>query len=321
MVVRFSSIGDIVLTTPIVRTLKTQLKDVEVHYLTKANYRGILDYNPFIDKVFTIDKSIDEVKSELNKESYDFIVDLHNNIRTRHLKWLLKKPSKSFPKLNLNKFLLTKLKINKMPRIHLVDRYFETVKGLGVKNDFRGLDYFIPKADRVNLMDWNLPTDYLVYAIGAKFDTKRLPKEQIKNVVGKIKGNVVLLGGEIDVKMGEVIAKEYDHVTSLCGKLNLNQSASVIEQSKKVISHDTGLMHIAAAFKKPIVSIWGNTVPEFGFYPYLLEDAGHFSIHQVEDLKCRPCSKIGYQACPKGHFNCMNMQDIDGIVEEANAEV
>ena len=97
-----------------------------------------------------------------------------------------------------------------------------------------------------------------------------------------------------------------------------NESAALIKLSSKVITHDTGLMHIAAAFKKEIVSVWGNTVPEFGMYPYY----GDFSIwnqkFEILGLPCRPCTKIGYEKCPRGHFKCMLQQDDEKIAAAVN---
>ncbi len=318
LVVRFSSIGDIVLTSAVVRCIKEQLPEVEVHFLTKASYAVLVNHNPHISKVFSIQNEIDEVVNDLKQESYDFIVDLHNNLRTKRLKWVLKRPSKSFPKLNFKKFLLTKFKVNKMPKIHIVDRYFKAVNTIGVINDQKGLDYFIPEKDQVSLVDYNLPDQYVVYAIGAQFGTKKLPYDQMVGLIEKIQGTVVILGGKEDEIEGNKIAGQCKNVINLSGQLNLNQSASVVAQSEKVITHDTGLMHIGTAFNKQIISIWGNTIPDLGMYPYLPQSPDNYSIHEVENLSCRPCSKIGYQSCPKGHFDCMVKQNLDGIAEKVN---
>jgi heptosyltransferase-2 len=123
---------------------------------------------------------------------------------------------------------------------------------------------------------------------------------------------VVLLGGLDDKARAEnIINTVYNPlVYNACGKFSINQTASVIEQSLKIITPDTGLMHIAAAFKKEIISIWGNTVPAFGMYPYLPDNEIEKShIIETEGLKCRPCSKIGYKSCPEKHFNCMMQID------------
>ncbi|RMG79222.1 MAG: glycosyl transferase, partial [Bacteroidetes bacterium] len=109
------------------------------------------------------------------------------------------------------------------------------------------------------------------------------------------------------------------HVFNACGKLSVHKSADAIRQSLKVITHDTGMMHIAAAFNKPMASIWGNTIPEFGMYPYMPANPDRYKIFEVKGLKCRPCSKLGYRQCPKKHFYCMNLQETDLIADWANS--
>ena len=322
LIVRFSSIGDIVLTTPVIRCIKKYLPDTELHFLTKSKFELLVKNNPNIDKVHTIVNDINEVKTSLKAEDFDFIVDLHKNLRSLRLRLALKKKSYQFPKLNFKKWLLTTFKINKMPDIHIVDRYFSTVSDLGVKNDFEGLDYFIPKKDEINLKEYHIHEDFVAYALGAQFHTKRLPASKIIELLHKTNKAVVLLGSVADLPVAREITQACNNAINLCGDLNLNQSASVIKQSQKVIAHDTGLMHIAAAFKKPIISIWGNTVPELGMYPYMPSNPLDYSIHEVKGLSCRPCSKIGSQSCPKKHFDCMNKQDLDKIaVERPDVEV
>jgi ADP-heptose:LPS heptosyltransferase len=325
LIIRFSSIGDIVLTTPVVRCLKQQT-EADIHYLTKKGFEKIVQSNPYIDRVFSIEKDISEVLITLKSMNYDYVIDLHKNIRSLQIKAALQTKSFSFNKLNIEKWLMVNLKINILPATHIVDRYLKTVESLGVKNDNKGLDYFIPKDDEIDVATINpkMTQPYIAFVIGAAHATKRLPVEKIIAVCDKIDYPIVLLGGKEDITNGALItSKSKTYVVDLCGKLNLNQSASVVKQAHKIITHDTGLMHIAAAFQKDIVAIWGNTLPEFGMYPYLSKnvekanwakyklDAPFF---EVKDLSCRPCSKIGYNQCPKGHFKCMNEIDIEGVV-------
>lgn len=308
LVVRFSSIGDIVLTTPILRCIKQQLKDVELHYVTKHNFLSVIENNIYVDKVFTIKDSLKDVIPQLKKENYDYVIDLHHNVRTLRLKTALGKKSFSFNKLNWEKFLVVNFKKNKLPNIHIVDRYFETVQSLGVKNDSKGLDYFINEKDEIDIQS-SLPTlfheDYHALVVGGSYFTKQIPINKLKEICTKSTLPLILLGGKEDAAIAEQVYQLHKNKTiNLCGKLNLSQSASIIQQANKVITSDTGLMHIAAAFNKDIISLWGNTIPEFGMGPYL---AGKNSqILEVKDLSCRPCSKLGYKKCPKGHFKCMN---------------
>lgn len=322
LIIRFSSIGDIVLTTPVIRALKTQLDNAEVHYVTKQQYRGLLENNPYVDKLFLLQGSLNELIAKLKNEHYDYVIDLHHNLRTLIIKTALSRKAFSFNKLNYEKWLKVNLKIDKLPSKHIVDRYMETVASLGVKTDALGLDYFIPEQDEVP-RDWLPEThrkSFVAYAIGAQHNTKKLPVEKMIELCDRINKPVVLLGGKEDFETGEKVrlffertnSAEYEEglrelnkktiVYNACGKFNLNQSASLVKQASHVFTHDTGLMHIAAAFKKEVFSIWGNTIPEFGMYPYRTK----FTVFENKKLSCRPCSKIGHKKCPKGHFKCMN---------------
>lgn len=323
LIIRFSSIGDIVLTTPVIRTLKTQLEDSTIHYLTKKDYQPLLAANIYVDKLHLLEDSLSKTIKKLRSEKYDLVIDLHNNLRTRIIKARLGIKHKTFNKLNAAKWLKVNLKIDQLPNRHIVDRYMDTVTDLGVKLDTLGLDYFIPQKDEVP-KDW-LPEDhqkeFVAFAIGAQHNTKKLPFKRMIELCDKINKPIVLLGGKEDTSTGDEIVKFFTKsevsnpfeeglremnkkatIYNACGKYNLNQSASIIKQAKYVFSHDTGLMHIASAFKKEVFSIWGNTIPSFGMYPFRTK----FTILENNKIDCRPCSKIGHKKCPKGHFKCMN---------------
>lgn len=317
LVIRLSSIGDIVLTTPVIRCLKQQLPDSEVHYVVKEAFLPVIKSNAYIDKIHVFKGNLKELLLSLRNEKFDTIIDLHKNQRTFLIKSLLHfscSPrllfsTHSFPKLNLRKWLLVNFKWDLMPDIHIVDRYFKAVAKLGVKNDGKGLDYFIPKDEEVDISHFALPfrNAYVAFVIGAKHATKALPEERIVELIRHSSRPVILLGGPEDREKGEriVAALATDLAYNACGQFSINQSASLVRQAEKVVTHDTGLMHVAAAFKKDVISVWGNTVPGFGMYPYLPEGQGSSRIMEVKGLSCRPCSKIGYEKCPKGHFKCM----------------
>lgn len=323
LVSRFSSIGDIVLCTPVIRCLKMQL-NAEIHFCTKKQYSDLLNENPYITKVHSLDKSWLDFIKPLKQEKFDVLIDLHNNLRTKRLRLGLGFPRTiSFDKINTKKWLSVNFKLDVLPNVHIVDRYFDTVKSLGVKNDGLGLEYHIPEKDEIE-PEW-LPEshrkEYVAFVIGAKFNTKRLPLNRMIELCDKINKPIILVGGKEDSENAEEIVNffkvdEDDSsfekglsdlgkkavIFNACGKFNLNQSASIIKGAKYVFTHDTGMMHIAAAFKKNIFSIWGNTIPQFGMYPYKTK----FTILENNKISCRPCSKIGYSKCPKGHFKCMN---------------
>ena len=317
LVIRFSSIGDIVLTTPVVRCLRKRFPDADIWFLTKKRFSSIVESNPYLTKVITLDDDFEDTIDVLKEEKFDGVIDLHFNLRTLRIKQALKGvPFHSFNKLNTQKWIYTNFKINLMPGKHIVDRYMETVSGLGVVNDGLWLDFFIPEKDKVKDSDipFSHSQGFLAIAIGAAHFTKKLPVDKLKELCAKIEYPIILLGGKEDFNNGaEISSIDSIKIYNACGKFSLNESADIVRRSNLIISHDTGLMHIAAAFKKMVFSVWGNTVPSFGMYPYNTE----YKIFQVNKLWCRPCSKIGFDKCPLGHFKCMNKIETDEIVRSA----
>lgn len=303
LVVRFSSIGDIVLTSPIVRCLKQQLS-AEVHFITKNLYKTIVNNNPHIDKVYSINRLTNEVLNGLKNEKYDYLIDLHNNIRSSQLRTVADNYL-SYNKQNFKKFLLVKFGIDMLNNKHTVDRYYDTVSSLGIKPDGVGLDFFLDEKDIVDISIYNC--DYISFAIGGRHFTKILPIGKIIEICNNQDKQVILVGGKEDFDRGERIAAQCDNVINTCGDFTLNQAAYIVKNSNFLITHDTGMMHIAAAFKMKIISVFGGTHPQLGFAPYLPNPNN--KIIQIENLNCRPCHRYGKSKCPKNHFKCM--KDID----------
>ena len=147
LIIRFSSIGDIVLTSPVIRAVKQQVADVELHFLVKKANEILLKSNPYVDKIHTFKGDTDTLVAELKAEKFDYVIDLQNNLRSKKIIRKLGCPHRTFPKHNIKKMFLVRAKINFLPSIHIVDRYFKAAKDLGVTNDGKGLDYFIPEED------------------------------------------------------------------------------------------------------------------------------------------------------------------------------
>jgi ADP-heptose:LPS heptosyltransferase len=289
--------------------------DAEIHFVTKHQFASIVSNNPYIDKVHPFSGNMNQLISIIKDENPDYLIDLHNNFRSNRIKRYLKIPAFTFNKLNIQKFLLVNFKINKLPKKHIVDRYMETLQLFDVKNDDKGLDFFIKEKEVYNSTD--LPSGfrngYIAFVIAGTWSTKKLPSDRVIEICNRIGYPIVLLGGKSEQESGEeIIMNTHGNVFNLTGKLNLNQSASLIRDARLVITNDTGLMHIAAAYRKKILSFWGNTIPEFGMSPYFADPASKSM--EVEGLRCRPCSKLGYRSCPKNHFKCMNNQDIEKAV-------
>jgi ADP-heptose:LPS heptosyltransferase len=323
LIIRFSSIGDIVLTTPVIRCMKKQLPGATIHFLVKKSFKAIVEHNPYIDHLHVLDDNLPQTIQELKKEKFDFIIDLHHNLRTLKIKNALKEVKAfSFNKLNIEKFLLTALKINVLPHKHIVDRNMETVTSFGVVNDGMGMDYFVPDKDLVTPED--IPSThgngYVALVTGASLATKKLPLHKLKELCSAVNYPIILLGGKEELEEGEQLAAWYPgKVYNACGKFNIHKSSDFTRKAKLVIAHDTGLMHIAAAFKKPVIAVWGNTAPIFGMYPYYGANSDQrFYNSEVNKLWCRPCSKIGYKKCPLGHFKCMEKNDVLELARLAN---
>lgn len=330
LIIRFSSIGDIVLTTPVIRCLKQQTQGAEIHFLVKDKFRSVVEHNPYIDKIHVLAHSWELMMEELLTEEYDCIIDLHHNVKTMRVKRALKKAATkklkvySFYKLNIQKYFLTAFKINLLPKLHIVDRYMKTIGSFGVRNDGKGLDYFIGENEETKRSD--IPAShhagYIACVIGGAHATKKWPVHKWKEFCREMKHPIILLGGPEDILAAdEIAAVDPVKVYNACGRFSLNECADLVKKSKLVITHDTGLMHIAAAYKKPIISIWGNTVPAFGMTPYYGAAMVPDVIMQVHKLWCRPCSKIGYSKCPLGHFKCMEKIAAEDVLQRARQSI
>jgi heptosyltransferase-2 len=320
LVIRFSSIGDIVLTSPVVRMLKQQVPGAEVHFLTKKSFESVVKNNPFIDKVWTTDGSLKDVIPNLKAEKFDEIIDLHANLRTWRIKQALKVKSSTFNKLNFEKWLLVNFKINRLPATHIVNRYLKTVEHLGVMNDGKGLNFYFDDSIQSNdkLLPVTFHAGYWVAVIGANHATKRFPVAKWIEAIKAINSPVVIIGDKNDFAAGQEIADACGEIVfNACGQFSLLQSAAVVSQANLVTTNDTGMMHIASAYNRNIISIWGNTVPAFGMTPYMPSNYANSFIAETKEVGCRPCSKIGYSKCPKGHFDCMNKISVGELTEVA----
>lgn len=306
LVIRFSSIGDIVLTSALVRCLKQQIPHVELHYLTKERFAELIRFNPNVDRLYTFDDNWSDLVESLRYEKYDAVIDLHQSLRSLRLVRQLKRKTFVVKKYSFQKTLYARVGWNFLPENHAVDRMFEAVKRLEINNDGKGLEFFpIPNT----ILPDNLPQKYVAIAVGAAHDGKRAPAKVHIEIIKRLQVPVVLIGGTED----ELLAGEIESaipVVNLAGKLKVSQSAMVIERSSVLITNDTGMMHIGAAYKKPIISLWGQTTPLFGLYPYM---SGDGSAMFEPDLKRRKLSKLGNR--PVGEVHDMIHLPVEKIVE------
>lgn len=319
--IRFSSIGDIVLTTPAIRCAKNQIPGVEIHFLTKLSMKDLVIGNTNIDHCHFLDNNIDDSIAHLKDIHFDYIIDLHHNIRSWKIKKALGVPAFSYKKLSFQKWILAKMQLNFLPKTHVCERYINTLQYFNVKNDAMGLDYFFPK-DYIFKAS-NLPTShqagFIAFVIGASYFNKKMPVQKWIALARQINKPIVLIGGKEDNALASAIAAAVPNfIYNAAGKYDLKESASIIQMAQVVVSHDTGFLHVAAAFKKPIITIWGATSPALQFeayYPTASATPHYNSI--VPNLHCQPCSKQGDNKCPQGHFACMRLQNSTTIASKA----
>ncbi len=306
LVIRLSSIGDIVLTTPLIRCLKQQA-NAEIDYLTKRRYKDLLISNPNIREIFCLGEGSKNTLEILRKKEYDLVVDLQNNFRSLKVRLSLGLKSYVFSKENFKRYLLIYFGVDLLKN-HIVDRYFKTVEQFGIKNDNQGIDYFLNKDLNV---EFNINQDYIAWNIGAAHEPKKLSVTQISAVINQLDIPVVLIGGITEKKMSDKIISttHSSNVYDFCGDLSFEESAYLIKNSKMVLTNDTGMMHIASAFNSPIISFWGCTKPSLGFHPYMPNEK---SEHIIINLSKRPCSKYG-KSCrffEKGCIKKINSSEI-----------
>ncbi len=301
LIIRFSSLGDVLLTTPLIRTLKSLYPHLEIDFLVREEFKSTLSNNPHINKLILLKRDYinKQIRNEIIKDNYNLIIDLQNNLRSRRLTKNISKNIVRYKKPYLNRILLVKLKINKFKEIIPIPvRYANSIPGF--KLDDKGLELYTSSNNSILLKGDN----YIGLCPGSKHVTKMWPKEyfvELGNELIKLNFKIVLFGGRDDIEICKEISSKIDGSVNLANDNNLLELAANMKLCKVVICNDSGLMHTALAVNLPIVSIFGSTVKEFGFFPY----KGKSKVLENNSLTCRPCSHIGLDECPKGHLNCM----------------
>jgi lipopolysaccharide heptosyltransferase II len=302
LVIRLSSLGDVLLTTPVLRALKQKFRMSEIHFLVRPQFAEAVRYNPNILIIHEYDpKKTDETKRFLEAERFDLIIDLQNNFRSRFITSGLKMTVLRFSKPTFKKWLLVNLKINLLKEMkNIPQRYSETVENLQLDSD--GLDLFLPENLGSELKN---DKNYIGLCPGAQHFTKRWPKEyfiELGNILIKNNYQVVLFGGKSDIEICSEISAGIGNCINLQNENELFKIAAGMKKCKLIISNDTGLMHVASAMNVPVISIFGSSVKEFGFIPCNVKSL----VLENNAINCRPCSHVGKSVCPKKHFKCMN---------------
>jgi heptosyltransferase-2 len=328
LIIRLSSIGDILLSTPFIRQVRQKFPGSQIDYVIKDVYKDLIKHNPHINQIYTVrtddtNSDLIELKQTLEKQSYNIVFDLHNNLRSNFLKrGINAEKIRSIRKGKIKQSLLVWFKINKYDEeISIPERYLAVAKDFDVEDDGKGLEIFlddtaIESAEEKTISnDIDLNKSFVCLAPGAGFFTKRWPdkkfKQLINNICEKEKLPIVVFGGTEDQKIGAELGQSNKSV-DFCGKLSLLETAYIISKGNALVSNDSGLMHMATAVHTPVLAIFGSTVRELGFFPYRSESR----VIENIDLSCRPCSHIGRHKCPKGHFKCMEDIPAERVYEE-----
>ena len=313
LVVRFSAIGDILLTTPLLRAIRMRYPGARIAVLTKEQFAPLLSDNPYVNEVLGIGpgEGILAVAERIRGVRYSHILDLHGSLRSQALRRLAPGPWRSYRKRRLERMILITMKRDLYgDELSVAERYFEAARDLEVEPDGGPPDFFLSEeadrraGERLEALGLGRERPIVAIAPGAAHATKRWPVEHWVKLIGRITptgADVAILGGPGDAGPAAEIARSAGAgAGSVAGALSLQETGAVIRRSEALISGDTGVMHMATGVGTPVIALFGPTVRQFGFFPYR-SPAGVVEL----DLPCRPCSAHGSRSCPLGHHNCL----------------
>lgn len=331
LIIRFSSIGDIVLTTPVVRALANRFPDIRIDFLIKTQFKDLIAHHPAVDKVHTIPGDLPfgellQLRNQLQRDGqYDFILDLHDNLRSKILTWNSEVPFVRYEKNRFHRWLYIYWKI-KTPQVekYITDRYFDTVRSWEITDDGAGLDFYFPKdfdyrtpALAKGVAQFHTAALPITVAPGAAWPTKEWMPERFAAVCEELiqahDATIGLLGGPAEMEIGKQIQSRIsrpERVFDFIGKASLLESARILQGARLHLANDSGFTHIATAFKKPVVVIYGPTAKPTVFHPRYTRHA----IVEDPTLRCRPCTHMGRKKCPLGHFRCMKNVRVADVV-------
>ena len=318
LIIRFSSIGDVILTTPLIRCLRAAYPACQIDFLVKKEFSIVLSGNPHLSNIIVFDKKegneeISRIRNLVKANKYTHILDIQRNIRSVLISLGSGAAVTGFSKKLLARDLLIRFGTNLYKEIKPVYlRYFESVAALGVTYDGGGTEVFPATSEAENVKETLKQNKFatgnpiLVVAPGAQWENKRWPAEGFAAAADTFCLNTgassVLIGGPGDVEIcRQVQLLMKTPSLSLAGKLSLMGSASLLGQAAMVFTNDTGMLHMAQAMKSPVVAVYGPTTRELGFFPLPAN-----SRVAETDISCRPCTQKGLHSCPKKHFRCMN---------------
>ncbi len=333
VVFRLSSIGDIVLSSTLLRVLRKSVgKDARIDFVVRKEYAELVRYNHHLSVIHEYDpasgfEGLKELSKRLYDEHYDLAVDIHDSIRTKFMRVACRaKDVVVVDKRKMERWLLVNLKRNAFnDTLSVAERYIETLEKYGIRNDEKGLEIFIPDSTlfeisgKMGKLRLNQFEKVVGICPGSKHFTKRWQREKFAETAVRAakeyNAKILLFGGEDEKDDCEFVLQEVQRrvseqsAASFAGEFSLLESAAALEFCDVVVTNDSGLMHLAAAKQKKIVAVFGSTVREFGFAPYGTESV----VIENNNLDCRPCTHIGRKSCPKEHFKCMEEIGVEEV--------
>ncbi len=326
--------GDVLLTTPLLRQLRAAYPHARIDMAVDIRFADIVRHNPHVDTVLAYSRSLSagdlsalkaSLCFSLPRKRYSFIVDLQRNRHSRRIRRRMGGALYRMHKARLKKLALVHLKKNLYGHAApIAERYRATVSELRVDDDGQGLELWLPDEESSGVYPPSARANdgsrrRIAVAPGAHHATKRWLPERFAEAASALaleqQADVVLLGGEADRGVcAEVLGAMAPglHVVDASGSTSVFDTARLLDTCDVLLTNDTGVMHIAAARRVPVVAVFGSTVTEFGFAPYRVP-------HRIAEvaLPCRPCTHIGRSRCPRGHFNCMKLVGAQAVVQAA----
>jgi heptosyltransferase-2 len=312
LIIRLSSLGDILLTTPLIRSIKVRYPSIKIDFVVRDEYKNAISSNVYLENihVYRRDRPNTDLVETLRSREYDIVADLQNNFRSNTLTQNLSGWHYKFKKLNIKKFLLVHTKLNFLKDAKQIPERYAEALGENILDD-SGLDFFIPEGIEPSMSENG---KYMGLCPGAQHFTKMWPEEyfvELGNKLNDMGYKVVLLGGNSDRLLCRMLQFKIKNSIDVSNENKLHQLAADMKMCKGIVCNDSGLMHLASALRIPLVTIFGSSVVEFGFTPYLAES----TVLENDSLNCRPCSHVGKSACPRDHFNCMKKIKPDIVLQ------
>lgn len=329
LLIRLSSLGDVILATPVVRVLRVRYPNARIDVAVAREYAEVWKGNPYVNTVVIVDKSRSAFhtlrRSTLSgiASRYDIVLDLQNNLRSLVLRYRYGRKRFVVNSMRREKQALVSHTRDARALPHVVERYFNAASSLDVRNDGVGLDLWLMNEASEHLHHDEVVQTHknrvVAIAPGSKHFTKRWPPAAFAQCAERLLHagyEVVLIGSSFDRQIFSEVLQRIDStarqsVRSVIAE-SLDETLRIIDTASCVIANDSSIVHIAAARHVPVIDVYGSTVPAFGFTPY---KSDHVIVET--DVECRPCTHFGRSECPKGHFRCMNDIDVNSVVSSA----